>query len=324
MTEHKIEISQKTILFTLATLLSLYVLYQVRSIVILIFISFLLMTAVNPLIRLGNKIKLPAIVVMLITYFGLIGLLSTIVASLIPAVLQQTKELSQYIPGYLHSLEDVLNTEFDPSVISSYLNTIPAGILKFIANFFSNILNLLAVFFITYYLVLERPSLHKYLLRLFPARDAETRAENLVKAIETAVGGWVRGELILMLIIGALTYGGLVLLGVPYALPLAVLAGVLEVVPNIGPIIAAIPAVFMGFTVSPYVGVGALVLSVLVQQLENNLIVPRVMESATGIKPLITIIILMVGYTLAGVQGAVLGIPLYLAGLTIYRHLVQK
>lgn len=321
MAEHKVEISQKTIIFTLSLILGLWALYQVRSIVILVFIAFLLMTAVNPLIRLGAKVKLPAIIIMLFVYFGLIAILSTVAASLIPAVIEQTKGLSQFVPGYLHSLEDMLNTEFDPSVIAGYFNTIPTSLLKFAAGTLSNLIDILALFFISYYLVIERPSLHKYLLKLFPEKEAEVKAEALVHAVEKAVGGWVRGEIILMLIIGGLTYFGLVLLGIPYALPLAVLAGTLEVVPNIGPIIAAIPAIFMGFTVSPFAGLGALVMSVLIQQMENNLIVPRVMESATGIKPLITILILMVGYTLGGIQGAILGIPLFLAVTTIYKHL---
>lgn len=321
MKEHKVEISQRTILFTISVVLGLWVLYQVRNIVVLLFVAFILMTAVNPLIKLGRRVKLPTILTMLVVYFGLIALFSTVIASLVPAVVTQTKGLTQALPSYLSSLEDVLNTEFDPAVIAGYFNSIPGTLLRFAAGFFNNILNILAVFFMAYYLVLERPNLHKYMTKLFKQSDAEEAAEKMILDIERAVGGWVRGQLFLMLVIGIMTYVGLFLLGVPYALPLAVLAGMLELVPNIGPIIAAIPAVFIGFTVSPYAGVGSLVLSILVQQLENNLIVPRIMESATGLKPLVTIVVLLVGYTLAGVQGAILGIPLYVAGQTVYKHL---
>ena len=321
MKEHKVEISQRTILFTISVVLGLWVLYQVRNIVVLLFVAFILMTAVNPLIKLGRRVKLPTILTMLVVYFGLIALFSTVIASLVPAVVTQTKGLTQALPSYLSSLEDVLNTEFDPAVIAGYFNSIPGTLLRYAAGFFNNILNILAVFFMAYYLVLERPNLHKYMTKLFKQSDAEEAAEKMILDIERAVGGWVRGQLFLMLVIGIMTYVGLFLLGVPYALPLAVLAGMLELVPNIGPIIAAIPAVFIGFTVSPYAGVGSLVLSILVQQLENNLIVPRIMESATGLKPLVTIVVLLVGYTLAGVQGAILGIPLYVAGQTVYKHL---
>lgn len=324
MNTQKIELSPRTVIFTVSLLLGLYALYLIRNIIVLVFIAFILMTAVNPLIKLGRRIKLPTIFVMLLVYILVLALLTTVVASLLPAVVTQTRGLTQSLPSYLGNLEALFNIQFDPSIIAGYFNSIPVALLRFVAGFFGNILSVLAVFFLAYYLVLERPNLHRYLLRLFPRKDAEARAESLVVAVEQAVGGWVRGELFLMFVIGVMTYIGLVLLGIPYALPLAVLAGLLELVPNLGPIIAAIPAIFIGFTVSPFAGIGALVLSILVQQLENNLIVPRIMESATGLKPLITIIVLLVGYTLGGIYGAILGIPIYVTCQTLYQHLTKE
>lgn len=319
METKKIEISQKTIIFTVALLLSLWFLYQVRSIIVLLFIAFILMTAVNPLIKLARKIKLPTIVVMLVVYFGLIALISTVIASLVPAVVQQTKDITLRLPTYMHNLEDIFNAQFDPNVIGGYLNSIPSNLLKIAAGAFSNIMNVLALFFMSYYLVLERPHLHKYLIRFFENHDAEAKAEALVLAVEHQVGGWVRGELVLMVIIGILTYAGLALLGVPYALPLAVLAGLLEAVPNLGPTIAAIPAILIGLTVSPVIAIGTLILSIIIQQLENNLIVPKVMQSATGTQPLVTIVVLLIGFTLGGIAGAVLSMPIYLTVQTVIK-----
>jgi predicted PurR-regulated permease PerM len=157
------------------------------------------------------------------------------------------------------------------------------------------------------------------LLRFFPNHNAESRAEALVLAVEKQVGGWVRGELVLMLIIGVLTYVGLILLGIPYALPLAVLAGLLEAVPNLGPTIAAIPVILMGLTISPLIGLGGLLQSIVIQQLENNLIVPKVMQSATGTQPLVTILVLLVGFTLGGVAGAILSMPIFLTVQTVIK-----
>lgn len=319
MDSHKIEISQKTIIFTIGTLLSLWFLYQVRSIVILLFIAFILMTAVTPLVRMAAKIKIPTIVVMLFIYFGMIALVSTLVASLVPAVVAQTKELTLLLPSYLHALEDVFNTQLNQDVAGGYLNSIPSNLLKIAAGAFNNIMSILALFFMSYYLVLERPHLHKYLLHFFDNHHAEEKAEALVLAVEKQVGGWVRGELILMLIIGIMTYIGLTLLGIPYALPLAILAGLLELVPNLGPTIAAIPAILMGLTVSPVIGLGALLLSIVIQQLENNWIVPKVMQSATGTAPLVTIIVLLVGFTLGGIAGAILSMPIFLTVKTVIK-----
>jgi predicted PurR-regulated permease PerM len=319
METQKIEISQKTIIFTVSFLLLLWFLYQVRGIVILLFIAFILMTAVNPLVRLASKFKIPTIIVMLVVYVGLIALISTVIASLVPAVVQQTKDISLALPTYLHNLEDIFNTQLDTNVAGSYLSSIPSNLLKIAAGAFSNIMNILALFFMSYYLVVERPRLHHYLLRFFSDSHAEEKAEALVLAVEKQVGGWVRGELILMLIIGVLTYIGLILLGIPYALPLAVLAGLLEAVPNLGPTIAAVPVILMGLTISPIIGLGGLILSIVIQQLENNWIVPKVMESATGIQPLVTILVLLVGFTLGGIAGAILAMPIFLTVQTVIK-----
>lgn len=319
METKKVEISQKTIIFTFSLILGLWFIYQVRSIIILLFIAFILMTAVNPVIKLAKKIKIPTIIVMLVIYFGLIALISTVIASLVPAVVQQTKDLTLVLPTYMHNLEDMFNAQFDPNVVGNYLSSVPSNLLKIAAGAFSNIMNILALFFMSYYLVLERPNLHRYLLRFFDNRNAESRAEALVIAVERQVGGWVRGELFLMAIIGLMTYLGLQALGIPYALPLAVIAGLLEAVPNLGPTIAAIPAILIGLTVSPYVGLGALILSIVIQQLENNLIVPKIMESATGTEPLVTILVLLVGFTLGGVTGAILAMPIYLTIKTVIK-----
>ncbi len=319
MQTQKIEISQKTIIFTVFLLLSLWILYQVRSIIVLLFIAFILMTAVNPLVRLAKKIKIPTIVVMLVVYFGMIALISTVVASLVPALVQQTKDLTLVLPTYMHNLENIFNAQFDPNVAGSYLNSIPSNLLRIAAGAFSNVMNILALFFMTYYLVLERPKLHRYFLRFFENHDGEERAEKLVFAVEQQVGGWVRGEILLMIIIGLMTYIGLIVLGIPYALPLAVIAGLLEAVPNLGPTIAAIPAILLGLTVSPYIALGALALSIIIQQLENNLIVPKIMQSTTGTQPLVTIIVLLVGFTLGGIAGAVLSMPIFLTIQTVIK-----
>ncbi len=321
MVTHKIEISAKTILFTIFTLLMLWLLYEVRSIVVLFFISFILATAVNPLARAARRKKIPVMIPMFIVYLIVVLIISLIVASLLPAVIDQSSSLFASVPSYFISLEKTLNINLAGSLGSNYLTSAPTNLLKFAGGLFSNVINIFAVFFISYYIILERPHLHHHLTGFFGKGDKEKKAEELVLAIEQVVGGWVRGELILMGVIGLLTYLSLVLLGIPYALPLAVLAGMLELVPNLGPVVAAIPAIFMGLTVSPVIGLGALATSFLIQQLENSLIVPKVMQSATGTQPLATILVLLTGFTLGGVAGAILAMPLYLSIVTTYKHI---
>jgi predicted PurR-regulated permease PerM len=129
---------------------------------------------------------------------------------------------------------------------------------------------------------------------------------------ENRIGSWVNAEFILMITIGILTYLGLALLSITYALPLAIIAGFLEVVPNIGPTISTILASLIGLTVSPYHAVLAAIWGIVVQQLENNFIVPKVMNSTVGLNPIMTIFILIAGSNLGGVIGAILSVPIYL------------
>ena len=130
--------------------------------------------------------------------------------------------------------------------------------------------------------------------------------------MEKKLGGWVRAQGALMLIIGLVSYFGLRLLGIDFALPLALLAGVLEVVPNVGPTLAAVPAVLAGLAISPLMGLAVAALYFLIQQIENGFILPQIMSRGAGVNPLVAIMALVAGFQLGGVIGAVLAIPLVL------------
>lgn len=308
----KVDVSSKSIVFTILFLTSLWFLYQVRSIIVMLFISFILMTAINPLVRKTRKYKIPPIITVLFIFIFTISLLAGAIASLTPAVIQQTKGLSSQLPSIIDQLNQSSFFQFNEGAFSSELASVPSNILKIAAGAFSNIINLLAIFFMTYYLILDRDNLHEYLVRFFGDGNREKQAEAFVENLERKIGGWLRGQLILMLAIGVFTYIGLLLLGIPYALPLAIIAGILEIIPNIGPILAAIPAILIGLAISPITALGVLAFNVLIQQLEANLLVPRVMEKVVGTKPLVTITVLFTGFTLAGIMGAILAMPIYL------------
>lgn len=319
----RIEISSKTIIFTVSFLLFLWFLYQIRSIIVLFFIGFILATAAGPLVRRARAKRIPLPLVMLPFFLFILALISFAVASLIPAVISQSRSLIQNTPAYLSTIEHMFNLPISIDLGNSYLSNIPNNIFKFAAGALTNLLNIFIVFFITYYIVVERPHLHHYLAKLLGDSNGEKRAEQLFLAVEKKVGGWIRGQLLLMLIIGVATYVALLALGIPYALPLAFLAGLLEAVPNLGPTIAAVPAILMGLTISPIKAIGALAMSILIQQLESLIVVPKVMQSATGTKPLVTTLTLLIGFTLGGVAGAVLAMPIYLTLATIYNQLTK-
>ena len=155
---------------------------------------------------------------------------------------------------------------------------------------------------------MERRNFGKHLGLLFGG-DKSQKISSILDKIENNLGGWLRGELVLMFSVGTLTYLGLLVLGVESALSLAILAGVLEIIPNLGPVISAIPAVLVAMTVSPALALGTAALYWLVQLLENNFLVPKVMGSVVGVNPVVVILGLMTGFRLNGPLGAVMAIP---------------
>lgn len=310
-----IELSHRTVVFAVLFLLFIWFLGQIAPIIIGLFIAVLLMTALNPGVDRLTRAKIPRPLAILFVYLILIGVVALGLFWIVPPFVDQTTKLVNRLPMVLDQLgvwlENLGVSGIDKTIIESQisqLGTIPVNLVRFAVSLLSNVIAVFSVLIITFYLLIERKNLDKYLIVLF-GDDGEKKAKRFVDQLEARLGGWVRGELALMFIIGVLTYTGLRLLGIPFALPLAILAGVLEIVPNIGPVISAIPAVVVALTVSPVMGIATAALYFLVQQLENSVIVPKVMQKATGVNPLVTIISLAVGFQLAGPLGAILAVP---------------
>lgn len=307
----KIEISHRTIIFTVLFLLGLWFLYQIKQIILAVFVAVILMSALNPLVDRLERWRFPRWLGILLIYLLVFVGLGLTLAAIIPPFVDQTVSFVNRLSFYLRGLGAF---GIDPNLITSQisqLGPLSTNLLKITVEFFSNLINIVFLVVVSFYLLLERKNLKRYLIVLF-GESGEERAESFVDKIERELGGWIRGEAILMTIIGLITYIGLRILGIEYALPLAILAGILEVIPNIGPVISAVPAVLIGLTISPLMALAVAALYFLVQQLENIIIVPKVMEKAVGVNPLVVIISLAIGFKLAGVIGAILAVPVVL------------
>ena len=309
MQTHRIEVSYKTIVFAVIFLLSLWLVYQIRSVIVALFIALILMSALNPLIRKMEKLRIPRAVAIIVTFVLIILIVTGIVASVVPPFIDQTRSLVNQIPAIMDRLQGL---PIDQQVIGNQFGSVPGNITRFVIGTFSNLVALVTLFVLTFYLLAERGNLHRYLSVFFDSSKTESKAEEFINQLEVEIGGWVRGQLTLMIIIGTMTYVGLRILGISFALPLAIFAGLLEMIPNIGPVVSAIPAVLIALTVSPVTALATAALYFLIQQFENSVIVPKVMQKATGVKPLVTIVCLMIGLKLAGILGAILAIPGYL------------
>ena len=316
MKAQKVEITYRTIIFTVLFLISLLVIWHLRGLILMVFLCFLFMEGLHPAVSWLEKIKIPRVLAILLVYIFIIAALSISVVGVIPDLVEQSTILIRNLPNALKNI-DFLGLNFvDFSSQLRILENLPGNIASLVMSLFSNILSIFVFFVITFYLLLERKNFDHYLKNIFGQNSQKAIA--VVNQLEKRLGIWVSAQLMLMLIIGILSYLGYLIIGVNFALPLAIIAGILEMVPNIGPTIASILAGIFGLTISPITGILAVIWGIIVQQLENNFIVPKIMKEAIGINPLITILLIASGAKLGGVVGAIIALPLYITAETIY------
>lgn len=308
----KIEISHRTIVFTLALLGGIWLVLQVREILYLLFIAFLLMTALRPMVDKLEYIKIPRILAIILVYAIVFGVLGVGIGGSIPALASQTAKLIHELPAVVSRVLPEWN--IDARAISQQIAPISENIVRVTVSIFSNVVTTVTVLVFSFYFLLE----HKY-LRTFVAdtagQAAASRLMYFLEQLERRLGAWVNGQILLMFTIGLSVYLGLeFVLKLDFALPLAILAGLLEIVPFVGPILSAVPAVLLALATSPFYAASVIALYFIVQQVENNVLVPIIMKKSVGLSPLITIVSLMVGSKLAGVVGAILAVPIFLMG----------
>jgi predicted PurR-regulated permease PerM len=320
----KVEISKHTVVFTVGFLLFLTFLYIIRDIIFAFFVGVMIMAILDPLVTRLSLRKIPRGISVLLTYLIVFFLVGISLAALVPQVIEQTTIFFTSIPGYLHDLgfSFVLKDELIQQFFSQ-ITTLPVSAAKFTVSIFSNIISVLSVLVLAFYLLTERQRLEIYIKQYL----GEEKTDRLVKTINTAelrLGGWARAELTLMIVVGAANYLGFKILGIPFALPLSIFAGIMEIIPYAGPNIGAIPAVLIGLSISPFMGLAAASVAFLVQQLENYVFVPKIMQHSTGVNPLITLMCLAIGYRLQGIIGVLVSIPIYLTFEVIAAEYLKK
>jgi predicted PurR-regulated permease PerM len=184
------------------------------------------------------------------------------------------------------------------------------------------LISFLSVFVLAFYWLVERAAIKRVLLRRVPvhrARDVNT----VWLEIEEKLGGWVRGQLVLMLAIGVMAGLGYSVIGLPNAALLAVAAALFEIVPMLGPVLAFAPAVLVALAVDPSKALLVLVFALVIQQFESNVLVPRVMREAVGVSPLTVVLGILIGSALYGLPGAFLAVPIAGAVQVVLAHTLR-
>lgn len=318
-----IEISPKTITYIILFPLVLYFIWLIKDLLFSLLIAFILMSALKPGVAYLMEKKIPRGAAVGIVYVAFLLFFILLISIIIPPIITEITNLFKNAPTIVNQMNPRLRDWLGLENVNQYVPTATNQVFQIITTLFSNTLFIVSTLFFGFYFLIDEDIIKEFLTKYLDKENA-LFVSNTLGIAEKRMSSWFWGEITLMTIVGTFTYVGLTLLGVKYALALAVLAGLLEVVPSIGPIVSAIPAVLIGFTQSTFIGVSTTALYLIVQQLENNLIVPMIMKRAVGINPIVTLIALIIGGRIGGVLGVLLSIPAFLFAETFLTEYKNK
>lgn len=314
MKYNELEPSTKIILKVIFAVVALAFLWAIRDIIVILLLALILASAMEPMVDYFNKKRVPRAVSVLTTYILVLGLAALVIYLLIPPVIYQFKLLEANWPEYSAKFQNKISGtvlenfgifDFFQNFITGGQNTVVSRTFGIFNGFFSFV----TVLVISFYLVAEEKGMKNFISTLLPEKHHDFIFQ-LVQKVQKKMGLWIIGQIILSFCIFALSLIGLYILGVKYALFLALLAGLLEVVPYIGPFLSAVPAVFFAFIQSPPLALAVAILYLLIQKTESYVLVPKVMEKTIGTSPLVVLIAILVGFKLAGVVGLLIAVPL--------------
>ncbi len=317
-----IVISGRTIFFTLLFIIFGWLLIQIKEVVLAIFVALILTLALDPIVDKLSYRRMPrvlAVAFVFLTFILAVVFIGTV--SFTPLV-TQTERLIQALPQLIDSLSGQSYGQKVFDSLFSQLTATTGNVVRVTLDVFANIFLIFTILVFTFYLLLDFDNLTHRFVNLLP-HNYQEKTRRIISEIENKLGSWLRGQLTLMVIIGTADFIGLSLLRIEYALPLALIGGILEVVPMIGPIVSTALAMVVGFATSFVTGLGVLAYYTFVQQVENNFIVPKIMQRAVGFDPLVIILVLLIGSKLLGIIGALLAVPVALMLFIIIKNLIE-
>jgi len=311
--EKQYVISIKTILTTFAILLAAYVVYRLGPVFAIILISTLIVLALEPLVKYFMKFTVwnrpvSRSLAVIQTYAIFIIAIVAVFTIGLPPVISQAQRLLMNLASLLSGLNVPADSVRITDIIPQ-LSQFTGNVFKTLTSGFMTLTSVFTILMLSIYMSLDWENLKHKLLSVFkePLKEEMT---NVVEEVETNVGHWVKGQLVLMFVIGTVTFVGLSVLRVDYPLALGLIAGLLEIVPILGPVIAAVLSAIIAFSADPIKGLAVLGLFAIIQQLENNILVPKIMQRVSGFSPLVILIALITGSNFFGVVGAIVAVPI--------------
>ena len=317
-----------TIAMTALAVIVLWAAYLVRNVLLILYVSGLLAIGFSPIVRLierqrvlpiGSR-RFPRWLAILILYLAIIGAFTLVGVLAFPPLIDQAQALWSAKDEMFDQAQEFLISK---GLLREHLTlreaverapgagsgeAIGRTVFSALMGVAGGIFGVLTILIITFYLLVEAGTLRKLLLQLFPA-GKRGRVDVVSRSITEKVSAWLGGQLLLASIIGSTSAIGLWLLGIPFFYVLALISGIGEMIPIVGPVLAAIPAVAVAATVSVKKVLLVIVFFVVQQQIENHVLVPKVMERQVGVSAVTVIVALLIGGNLLGIPGAILAVP---------------
>ncbi|TAN36572.1 AI-2E family transporter [Patescibacteria group bacterium] len=342
-----ISITAGTIVKGLAILLGAWGLWVLRDLLMVIITSVILASSIEPGIKLLSRFRIHRIPAVLAMYVGIASLFIGIIVAFVPPIVNEAAEITQKLPvmmqaidknvlgdrGILTNALSVNDTDGGSSVNHAFEDLVgrisgfgatSQGVLGTAGAVFGGIFSFVLIVVLSFYFAMQERGIENF-LRIITPFDSEEYAINLWERSKAKIGKWMQGQLLLGVLIFVLVYMGLTIFGVPYAMSLALLAGILEIIPVFGPIVAAIPGVIISFTIGgPTLAIIVSGFYLLVQQFESHLIYPLVVRKVVGVPPILVILALIIGAKLGGFLGILISVPVAAALMEIVEDIERK
>ena len=322
------------IVFGIAVLILLYLVWQVADVLLLVYVSALFAVVLAPAINIIRRLRIGkwqpnravAIAILIILVLGVATLL---VALIVPPIISDAAEFAHNFPEKITALQDKIRhlpflENFNLSGVQASIAAMLGGAVGLFRGVAGGIFGVFSAIILTVYFILDGKRAFEWGLSMVPARHRD-RLERTMHRGENRMRHWLVGQSVLMLILGSLSCIAFALLHLKYFVALALLAGLLNLIPIVGPVVAVTLASIVALVDSPPKLIGVLLFFLLYQQLETGFITPRVMKFSVDLPPLAVIISLMLGGALAGVLGALVAVPTAaLCAVLIDEYLVKR
>jgi len=299
--------------------------FVIQTVLTPLLIAMVIAYILNPIVELMVARKVPRGVSILIIYVFFIAVLLVLFMNTIPTLLSQLKDFGKTLPIIIAQLDYFIDqltskTKYLPNSVRiavekslqmGELSTTKAisGLLNHVGHAISGLLDVFVVPFLVFYMLKDQKMLERATVALVPKKHRKIVVQ-MLHDIDDALGSYVRGQLLVMLVVGILTYAGLLVVHMPYALLFALIAAFTNIIPYLGPFIGAAPAIIVALTVTPLLALKVFIVNLIVQQLEGNVISPQIVGRTLHIHPMIIIVSLLFAGEVAGVAGLIVAVPI--------------